>query len=341
MFKLIRQKNPILAPLGTGFEAKAVLNPGIVKKDGKVIMLYRAIGDLDTYISSLGLAESENGIDFSRVSDIPAFSPGPTHIKGAIEDPRIVEMNGTFFITYVAVPQQVLEGGKEPVHRDLPLITSGGLLTTTDFKTFEDEGVITPLNADDKDMVLFPEKIKGRYAMIHRPFFWSQKGLHSPESEAYKIELPFEKEFLPAKPTAWLSYSEDLRHWTDHAIMHDLLEENDGKIGPGLPPIKTPRGWLLIYHHVEVTEKGNIYSAKAALLDLEDPTKALARLPYSILYPEMPYETEGYVKNVVFPTGGFIENDTLFVYYGAGDSCICLATGSVEDLFREFDAHRI
>ena len=240
-----------------------------------------------------------------------------------------------------AIAQGLRRESAVPGKRDVPLITSGGLLVTKDFQSFEDWGVITPLNADDKDAVLFPEKITGKFAMLHRPFFWSQKGVEATEFASFPVELPREKEVLPKKPTAWLSYSDDLFHWTDHVIMHDLMEESDDKIGPGLPPIHTDRGWLLIYHHVLSTPEGNIYSAKAALLDLVDPSKVLSRLPYNILEPEMPYEKEGFVKNVVFPTGGFIDGDTLRIYYGAGDTSICLASGSITELFAEFDIYRL
>lgn len=326
-------------PHGEGFESKAVFNPGVIKKDGIVYMLYRAIGDFSTYISYLGLATSTDNIHFERASSLPVFSPHTTYAKGAVEDPRIVFIDGTFYITYVAVPQLVFENGVPPLHPQIPLITSAALLTTTDFVTFKDCGVITPENADDKDVVLFPEKINGKYAMLHRPFFWSKKGIESPEAKAYAVTLPCDKELLPAKPTVWLSYSEDLYHWDNHIVLQGLLEEGDDKIGPGLPPLKTSRGWVVIYHHVEMTKLGNIYSAKAALLDLHDPSKVLSRLPYDILHPETKAEKEGFVKNVVFPSGGFIENDTLYVYYGAGDSSISLATGNVNELLAEFDNH--
>jgi predicted GH43/DUF377 family glycosyl hydrolase len=340
MFKLTRYNQPVLKPQGSSFEAKAVFNPAVIKKDENVFMLYRAVGDLDSNISNLGLAISKDGIHFERISDVPVISANKKETKGGVEDPRVVLIDDTFYITYVAVPQQVLFGGKSPEHRDMPLITSAGLFTTKDFKTFEDKGIITPSNADDKDVVLFPEKINGKFAMLHRPFFWSQNGIHAPESQPYKIDLPFEKELLPNRATTWLSYSEDLYNWTDHVVMNDLVSEHDNKIGPGVPPIKTPQGWLVIYHRVEIVEEGNLYSAKAALLDLENPAKVLSVLPYDILRPEMDYEKEGFIKNVVFPTGAYIEGDTIFVYYGAADTVIGLATGSISELLKEFDVYR-
>ncbi len=341
MFQLKREPHPILEPYGNGFESKAVFNPGIIKKDGIVYMLYRAVGDLSTYASDFGLAISHDNKTFKRISDQPIFTHHNEFTKGAVEDPRIVEIDGVFYITYVAVPQPVFEQGHAPEHREKPLITSGGLLTTTDFKNFVDKGIITPLNSDNKDIVLFPEKISGKYALLHRPNFWSRHGISSSEASRYNIELPFEKDKLPAKPLVWLSYSEDLITWNNHVVLYDMLVESDDKIGPGMPPLKTPEGWVVIFHHVESTSEGRIYSAKAVLLDLVRPYKVIARIPYNILTPETPYEKDAFVKNVVFPTGGFIEDDTLYVYYGAGDTSIGLATGSMSELRKEFEKYKL
>lgn len=341
MFTLLRVHQPILSPKCCGFESKGVFNPGIARKDGKVYMLYRAVGDLDTYSSSLGLAVSENGIDFTRVSSKSIFSPRDHYNRGAVEDPRIVEIEGEFYITYVAVPQQVLLHGKEPLNRAHPLITSGALLVTADFDTFEDWGVITPLNSDNKDVVLFPEKINGKFAMLHRPFLWSKRGMASPQGKEYLAELPCKKDDLPERPTTWLSYSDDLYTWTDHNAVNHLREEHDEKIGPGMPPLKTEKGWIMIYHRVETGAQGNVYTAKAALLDLANPSKVISRLPYDILVPEMDFEKVGFVHNVVFPTGGFIEGDDIWVYYGAGDTHVGLAKGSVKELLQEFEKHLI
>jgi len=339
MFQLKRELYPVLLPQGTGFESKAVFNPGVVKKDGTVYMLYRAVGEFDTYTSRFGLATSKDNRIFTRISEAAVYTSHNGYARGGVEDPRIVWINGGFHVSYVAVPQQVLDHGAAPLHRDRPLITSGGLLTTTDFITFVDKGIMTAMNSDDKDVVLFPDKIGGRYAMLHRPHFWSQSGYSSTEAKAYTIELPCSKDDLPAKPAVWISYSDDLYHWDNHRIISGLLQKKDEKIGPGMPPLRTSKGWLIIYHQVQVTVEGKVYTAAAALLDLSDPSKVIARLPYSILRPETLEEKDGYIKNVVFPTGGFIEDGVLYVYYGAGDSVISLATGSIDELLAELDTY--
>ncbi len=313
MFKLTRyRKNPVLAPIGNDWESKAVFNPGVIFKDGKVYLLYRALGEFDDQISRLGLAVSNDGMTFQRVGNGPVFGPGAEYDQWSTEDPRLVELEGKIYLTYVAVPQKI-------PHRSRPLITSGALASTVDFKSFTRHGVITPLNSDNKDVVLFPEKINGRYAMLHRPHLWTK---------------PLEK------PGIWLAYSDDLVTWDSHQIVYECTHKDDAKIGAGSPPIKTAVGWILIYHHVRESSEGEIYSAKIMLLDLNNPALVKAALPYPVLEPETSYEKEGWVKNVTFPSGAFIRDGVLNVYYGAGDTCCALATGSLNELLTALAADK-
>jgi predicted GH43/DUF377 family glycosyl hydrolase len=171
---------------------------------------------------------------------------------------------------------------------------------------------------EDKDAALFPRRIDGRWAMIHRP---------SP---------------LRGFAHMWVSYSPDLRHWGDHEL---LLEARDGawwdagKIGLGPPPLETADGWLVCYHGVHSTSAGPIYRVGLALLDLDDPRKVLRRTDEWVLGPTAPYERSGDVNKVVFPTGWVVDPVTrvLSLYYGAGDSAIALATADLDavlDLMR-------
>ncbi len=127
-----------------------------------------------------------------------------------------------------------------------------------------------------------------------------------------------------------------MKEWHDHKVFLQSSHRGDSKIGPGLPPIETKDGWLVIYHHVVFTENKDSfsYSARAALFDLDDPTRMIGKLPTHILAPEMPYEKER-TSSIVFPTGGFVMDDKLFVYYGASDKYVCLATGSLSELLSE------
>lgn len=342
MFQLTRsEKNPVVAPAGVGWEAKATFNPAVVWHGGVAKMLYRALGECEFFISRLGYAESADGATFARLPE-PVYAPRHEYDAWSAEDPRAVEIDGRVYVTYVAVPQRIMRACVGLGSVKEPIVTSSGLLSTDDFRTFTSHGIITPHNSDNKDVVLFPEKIGGRYAMLHRPNFWTKKFQTSPEAARFPTELPCPFDELPERPSAWVAYSDDLVKWDSHALVTGLASDGNVKIGPGVPPIKTDDGWLVIYHHVRHTdgEAGLTYEARVALLDLADPRKVVAQLPYAILAPEAGYEREGLTKNVIFPTGAFIKDGTLFVYYGAADTCCGLATGGVAELLAELSANR-
>lgn len=336
MFKLTRYgNNPIFAPADSHpWEKEGVLNPGVIRTDTEVVMLYRAVGEKQNYKSHIGLATSKDGIHFERASNEPVFSPKESFDKWGVEDPRITKIGDDYYVTYVAVPDPVLLDGHEVV-RKKPLETSVALLRTRDFRSFENLGVITPSSSDNKDVVIFPRKINGRYAMLHRPNHWNQQWCKTPFEKTPEDNLLCAMSDLSDAPGIWIAWSDDLVHWDDHKLVMSTFKSFDAKIGAGLPPIETADGWLLIYHHVEKAGQGKlVYSARAALLNLKDPRMLVSDLPYSILPPEMPYE-----KNIVFPSGGFIHDSTIYVYYGASDFTIGLATGSVPELLSELRAH--
>jgi predicted GH43/DUF377 family glycosyl hydrolase len=191
------------------------------------------------------------------------------------------------------------------------------LARTEDFRSFERFGVI--MSPDDKDAALLPRKVNGYWALIHRPL--TSLGAH-----------------------VWISFSPDLRHWGNHKLM---LEARRGawwdanKIGMSPPPIETPQGWLMIYHGVRRTPSSSIYRRGLALFDLEQPDKCLIRGDSWIFGPETEYERQGDVQDVVFPCGYTIapDGDTINLYYGAADSSIALAHGSVRALLSWLDAN--
>lgn len=346
MFQLIRiGDKPVLQPDNNlVWENEGVFNAGIVKTAEEVIMLYRAVGERDLYISHLGLAKSKDGINFERVSDKPVFGPTEAYDAYATEDPRITKIDDDYYVTYVAVASPIMDHG-HAINRAIPLETSTALLKTKDFLTFEHLGVISPLGSDNKDIVLFPKKIPCirkdgttslRYAMLHRPNRWSKDWLRGPYALKVPIELPCSPEEMPQKPSIWIAWSDDLIHWSDHTLLMQPSEIHDAKNGPGLPPIETDEGWLIIYHHVREDNetKKYTYTARAALLDFKDPTKVLAKLPYDILWPDKFFEKEN-GASVVFPTGGYVDKDVLNVYYGCSDRYIALARGSLKDLLSE------
>ncbi len=338
MIRLTRYEgNPILSPNPSNqWESKAVFNPGAVLKDGQVFLLYRAIGEYETYISRLGLAVSKDGFNFERKSKVPLIKPTANYNRWACEDPRITKIDDTYYITYVALSQRIRQGGKPTYEIIHNLNSQTALLTTKDFAHFERHGIITPKNSDNRDVVIFPEKINGQFVIIHRPHRWSKNWFKNPLSKEIEVEIPVVYDDLPRRPGTWLAYSDDLKHWHDHKLIIRSIYENDEKTGAGPPPIKTDQGWLLIYHRVHKDkEKGIVYTAKVILLDLKDPSKVIAKIPYEILKPETEYEIKGDVSNVVFPTGALVKDNTLFVYYGAADKQCGLATIELEKILKE------
>jgi predicted GH43/DUF377 family glycosyl hydrolase len=175
---------------------------------------------------------------------------------------------------------------------------------------------------EDKNAALFPRQFDGRWALIHRPVATTPR--HTAD--------------------IWLSWSPDLRHWGDHTI---LLQARKGawwdahKVGLNPPPLLTSQGWLLLYHGVRVTPAGSIYRLGLALLDTERPDRVLARSSEWIFGPRAPYERAGDVSDVVFPCGWVLDDDgdTLFVYYGAADTSVCVATASLSALLTWLGRH--
>ncbi len=334
--------NPILSPdetspsdADTKWESKAVFNPGVVLVGDKTYLLYRAAGEYDTYISKIGLAVSDDGIKFERKNKFPVIEPQDDYDRWACEDPRITKIGDTFYITYVALSQRIKNGGKPTYDTIHDLNSQTALVTTKDFVVFERMGIITPKNSDDRDVVIFPEKIDDKFVILHRPHRWCKNWFEDPKSKGVDVGAPpFEE--LPQRPAVWISYSSDLKNWSDHTLLIRATHVDDEKTGPGAPPIKTDAGWLFLYHHVGKDREGKIiYTAKVALLDLEDPTKVIAKIPYPILEPKESYEVSGDVDNVVFPTGVFVKDDTLFVYYGAADKYCGLATIPLREIIDE------
>lgn len=330
--------NPVLKPNpGNDWESLVVCNPGVWYEDGKFYMLYRAAGNDVEHKIHFGLAISEDGVNFNRFSDQPAVAPsidGPD--MGGVEDARIVKFDSEYYITYAYrpfPPGQYWNFGHDEIMlpecgADAPLvlknnIANSGLIVTkdlTDFNQYRRLGRITQSNLDDRDVILFPEKINGKYAMLHRPKEWI--------GEEYGCNYA----------SIWLKFSDDLMNWeTSKSTL--LLTGIEGtweeKIGGSTPPLRTDDGWLVIYHGVENGGKG-YYRVGAVLLDLEDPTIVKGRLKDWIMEPEHYYEIEGYYQGCVFPTANMIIDDTLYVYYGGADKYVGLATCSVSELLNEF-----
>lgn len=280
-------KNPILTPNPDHeWEKGAVFNCGATIYQNQVILLYRAIGNYETYISTFGLATSSDGYNFQTFSE-PVMIPEADYEKFGIEDPRITFLEDKYYITYTAVRTPIPKGDV-----DFHI----GIASTTDFKTFERLGTVIN-EYRNKDGVLFPEKINNKYVMIHR----------APE------------------PDMWIAYSDNLKDWTNHKKFFSPIENSwyDLKVGAGAQPIKTDKGWLEFYHGVD---KDFTYSLGVMLLDINNPSKIIACPEDPIFFPETDYELAGDVPNVTFTCGVVEKDDKYFVYYGGADKCIGVAT---------------
>lgn len=323
--------NPILSPLETNdWESLVTCNPGVYYDNGMFYMLYRAAGNDEEHVIRLGLATSKDGFRFERASDQPVFTPsqdGPD--SGCVEDPRIVKFDDEYYITYAyrpVAPGQYWKFGHDevllpPCGEFAPKALSQnlgntGLAVTSDFLNYRRLGRLTSPVLDDRDVILFPEKINGKFVMLHRPKQYI--------GELYGVDFP----------SIWIKFSDDMLNWEDKES-HLLLAGKEGtweeKIGGSTPPLKTEKGWLVLYHGVEHGGKG-YYRVGALLLDLEDPLKVLAKTDDFILEPETEFETVGHYNGCVFPTGNVIVDDTLYVYYGGADKYVCVATCPVDEL---------
>ena len=322
--------NPILkARPGSYWEGGGVLNPGALYDNGKVSLLYRAGGsDGRIYI---GLAESRDGFHFERVSDKPVLAPSDDGFDaGCLEDPRVVKMGDTYYMTYAARAHLPMEHWAGRKRKNLPSQapawtenwTRSGLAKSKDLRNWERLGPCTSDDIDNRDVILFPEKIKGKYVMMHRPI--DRFGNRFPEYKNASIRL---------------IYSDDMKTWYGDRLLAltEAKWENGpiGWIGGGTPPIRTKEGWLTIYHAVaDLDGKGLAYRAGVMLLDLEDPGKIISRPPDCILEPGASFEMQGAVDRVVFPCGAVVLGEELFVYYGAADSVCCVATVNMKQFMQ-------
>lgn len=297
--------NPILTPASWPNMVNAVFNPGAVMYDGETLLVVRV--EDRTGMSRLAVVTSRNGYDGWVVERDRSLAPDPLWWaeKWGVEDARISMIDGRYYLCYTGYSSAG------------PLVC---MAATDDFRTFEKLGVMHV--PENKDAALFPRRVRGRWAMIHRPVS-TVGSLHA---------------------HIWLSWSTDLLHWGEPT---PLIYARDGgwwdanKVGIGPPPLETQSGWLVLYHGVRLTAAGSLYRLGLALLDLDDPTQVIARGDEWVFGPCAPYEIAGDVPDVVFPCGWVLDpdGDTLRMYYGAADSCVAVATASLSDLLRHLAEH--
>ncbi len=310
------RKNPIIEPRGDDWEALATFNPGAVLRDDKIYVFYRAIGEYKNYVSRVGLAVFDREMNLIERCEEPILSPSLKLWELSIEDVRVTEVDGKYYFTYVTTITPAPPFGirkKFGIPKPEQAFSKCAVAVTEDFRNFRRFGILTPHDAEERNLVLFPEKFDGKFAVLHRPAKWLSEDIGKPSVRLAFVDIP--------------------GVITESRVVFEPEERwEEKKIGAGPPPIKTEKGWLLIYHGVD---ERDVYRAGAALLDLEKPWKLLAKTDKPILEPEKEYEREGDVPNVVFPTGAVVIGEDLLVFYGAADKVCCLASCNINDLLGE------
>jgi len=301
--------NPVLSPRDLPYPSDLVFNAGVAKWEGRYVMVFRndyGYNRADqSFQTNLGLATSEDGVRW-EVAPEPVFDLRSEEIRRAY-DPRLTVVDGRLYMCFAVDTRHGIRGG---------------IAVTDDLERFE---VLSMSAPDNRNMVLFPERVGGKYVRLERPF-----PMYMREKPSFDV---------------WLSDSPDLVHWGNAELVLGVEHvpfAND-KIGPGAPPVRTPKGWLTTFHAVDLDplrgKRGweprwqKRYTAGIMLLDLEDPRRVLGMSREPLLAPEAPYEREGFRDEVIFP-GGMILEDTgeVKIYYGAADTVECLATAHVDDL---------
>lgn len=248
-----------------------------------------------TSLSHLRVARSKDGIHFT-IDEKPSIMPIASEESWGMEDPRITQMGDVYYINYSSVTENGI---------------CVSLIKTTDFMTYERMGII--FGPENKDVTIFPEKIGGEYVALNRPV-------------PYGI----------GAPCIWLAKSPDLIHWGRQQLFSTVSKESgkerwdNGRVGGGAVPVKTDKGWLVVYHAADAQDR---YCLGVYLLDLEHPDQIIGSLDVPFMEPETDYEKTGFFGNVVFTCGVLLQEETLVIYYGAADDKICRADVALKDIY--------
>lgn len=334
----IKREGVILESTSLEFENEGVMNPAVIAEGNTVHMFYRAVREGNH--SSIGYCRLKGPLTVVERNTIPLLSPQFDYESQGVEDPRIVKIDDLYYLTYTAY------NGYNAI---------GALAVSTDLKHFEKKGIITSLitypqfakllqpqhaiigkylrsenkreatnekghslYVMDKNVVFFPRKINGKFYFMHRI---------RPDIQYVAVER-----LDMLTEDYWKNYYQTFAKRILFTPYHD---HESSYIGAGCPPIETGVGWLLIYHSVYDTTSGYVYSACAALLDIDNPAIEIARLPYPLFTPKVDYELSGVVNKVCFPTGTALFGDTLYIYYGAADKRVACVSVNLTELLDE------
>lgn len=342
---IVKKLGILIRTTTNSFESEGVLNPAAIKVGDTIHLFYRAVAKGN--YSTIGYCKLSSPMEVESRNEVPLLSPQSDYEQQGLEDPRIVKIESTYYLTYTAY-DGINALGAMATSTDLVNWHKYGIIvpqiTYEEFKHYtESEGVVhekykrfndfqsshdkqdRKVLLWDKNLILFPRKINNKFCFLHRIKPDIQILVAIDKFEELTIEF-------------WKNY---FSHFDEYIVLTPKFDHEVSYIGSGCPPIETKDGWLLIYHGVHDTVKGYVYSACAALLDLENPQKEIARLPYPLFFPEEKWELKGEVNNVCFPTGAIEDNDTLYIYYGAADERIAVASLSISELLTELELNKV
>jgi len=327
-------ENPVVRPGKFPWRMVATMNPAVIYENGKFTMFERVAGSLHPFQCFLGMLESEDGINWKHKFDEPVVTGEMVGFKyGSVQDPRIVKIDGEYLMTFAFRPFSYdtnTTGYGVPIsfQHKYPGFSGetkdnqsrSGILRSKDMVNWEFVAWITQGEIDDRNNILFPEKINGKYVLLRRPSRFVDTAVKFTESPGIKI-----------------SYSDDLKAWSEpETVILPAYKWEGNRIGGSTPPIRTEHGWLTTYHGVENEnlELNRVcYRMSAMMLDINDPTKVIARCKTPLMEPEHYYEKVGhYIPNVIFPTSAVNVKGILYIYYGCCDTAIGLATVPLKDL---------
>jgi predicted GH43/DUF377 family glycosyl hydrolase len=335
----VKKEGILMQKTSLEFENEGVLNPGTIKEGNTVHLFYRAVKQGN--FSSIGYCRINGPSQIVERFDHPVIFPEFDYESHGVEDPRVVKIDDVYFLSYTAYDGVnalgALAQSKDLLHWEkkglvVPQITYAEFNRLASIKNAlnekylrynEHEGVVEKTEQKlllwDKNVIFFPRRIEGKLYFMHRikPDIQIVVGVKSLE------ELT---------PEYWQNYFLDL---DSCIVLSPKYDHEVSYVGGGCPPIETVDGWLIIYHGVHDSVSGYVYSACAALLDLKNPEKEIARLPYPLFKPEMEWELKGEVNNVCFPSGTALFGDELYIYYGAADEQIAYASVNLPNLIKE------
>jgi len=337
----VKRHGVILEKTDHGFENEGVFNPACAKVGDDVHLFYRAVRHGN--YSSIGYCQLNGPLEVVERHNRPVLFPEKKYESQGIEDPRIAKIEDSWYMTY-SVYDNINVMGAYAVSNDLKRFKKKSVITPKltyreykhlvecatglnekylfHYRLFKRHGLGRELSRKlyiwDKNIMFFPKKINGKFALLHR--------IHP------GIQIVYFDDFKQLTVEFWEDY---LMNLDKHIVMDPDLPHESSHIGGGAPPVETEHGWLLIYHSAEDTARGFTYHACAALLDKKNPGRLISRLSQPLFSPEQTWEKYGIVNNVVFPTGALVFGEDLYIYYGAADERIAVASVSLPELLNK------